>query len=361
MQVAIVCAGFTPGEADQLRRSMATFKVTGGIAHFKDRLIDGMVERGYSREFAEHTVSQIEGFGSYGFPESHAAVLRADRLCLELDEMPPSRRVLRRAAERAADGVLRAGADRAGRARARRRGPAGLRQCQPLGLHAGAGGRPVLRGAAWPAHGQGAVERAGREHRRRAWRPALRLASTKSGGATSVPPAALELLAEADGFQGMGLDRRSALWAIRGLRDEVLPLFAAADNGRAPRPEIVEPPRSDRPDDRRAAMWWRTTRRVGLTLRRHPVAFLRGDLARQRIIPCRDLLAARDGQRLTVAGLVLVRQRPGRRRASCSSPSRTRPASPTSSSGPACSNGSAALFSPPACSPAMAACSARAR
>ena len=73
MQVAIVCAGFTPSEADQLRRSMATFKVTGGITHFKDKLIAGMVERRYTREFAEQTVSQIEGFGSYGFPESHAA------------------------------------------------------------------------------------------------------------------------------------------------------------------------------------------------------------------------------------------------------------------------------------------------
>src|SRR5208282_807656 len=73
MQVAIVCAGFTPSEADQLRRSMATFKVTGGITHFKDKLIAGMVERNYTREFAEQTVSQIEGFGSYGFPESHAA------------------------------------------------------------------------------------------------------------------------------------------------------------------------------------------------------------------------------------------------------------------------------------------------
>ncbi len=73
MQVAIVCAGFTPGEADQLRRSMATFKITGGVSHFKEKLIDGMVARGYPRDFAERTFSQIEGFGSYGFPESHAA------------------------------------------------------------------------------------------------------------------------------------------------------------------------------------------------------------------------------------------------------------------------------------------------
>ena len=73
MQVAIQCAGFTAGEADQLRRAMATFKLTGGVSHFKDKLIGGMVERGYTQEFAERTFSQIEGFGSYGFPESHAA------------------------------------------------------------------------------------------------------------------------------------------------------------------------------------------------------------------------------------------------------------------------------------------------
>src|SRR4051794_14890154 len=73
MKVAIVGAGFTPAEADQLRRSMATFKVTGGVSHFRDKMIEGMVARGYQRDFAERTFKQIEGFGSYGFPESHAA------------------------------------------------------------------------------------------------------------------------------------------------------------------------------------------------------------------------------------------------------------------------------------------------
>jgi len=73
MQVAIHCAGFTPGEADQLRRSMATFKITGGVSHFRTKMIEGMVDNGYDREFAERTFSQLEGFGSYGFPESHAA------------------------------------------------------------------------------------------------------------------------------------------------------------------------------------------------------------------------------------------------------------------------------------------------
>ena len=73
MRVAIECAGFTPGEADQLRRAMATFKFTGGVSAFRDKLVEGMVARGYARDFAERTFSQLEGFGSYGFPESHAA------------------------------------------------------------------------------------------------------------------------------------------------------------------------------------------------------------------------------------------------------------------------------------------------
>ena len=73
MKVAIVGAGFTPAEADQLRRAMATFKFTGGVSHFSEKLIEGMVARGYPRDFAERTFRQLEGFGSYGFPESHAA------------------------------------------------------------------------------------------------------------------------------------------------------------------------------------------------------------------------------------------------------------------------------------------------
>lgn len=73
MRVAIDCAGFTPSEADQLRRSMATFKQAGGVSRFREKLITGMVARGYARAFAERIFAQLEGFGSYGFPESHAA------------------------------------------------------------------------------------------------------------------------------------------------------------------------------------------------------------------------------------------------------------------------------------------------
>ncbi|MGH6935890.1 MAG: error-prone DNA polymerase, partial [Methylocella sp.] len=73
MRVAIECAGFTPSEADQLRRAMATFKHTGGVSKFRDKLVSGMVANGYERDYAERTFAQLEGFGSYGFPESHAA------------------------------------------------------------------------------------------------------------------------------------------------------------------------------------------------------------------------------------------------------------------------------------------------
>ena len=120
----------------------------------------------------------------------------------------------------------------------------------------------------------------------------------------------LERLAEADAFQDLGLGRRAALWAIRGLPDEALPLFAAADAGRAPRPEIIEPPVPivPMPAGRNVVEDYSS---VGLTLRHHPVAFLRGEFHPRGITPCADLLKSRDGQRLTVAGLVLVRQRPG--------------------------------------------------
>jgi error-prone DNA polymerase len=125
-----------------------------------------------------------------------------------------------------------------------------------------------------------------------------------------VPLTALQRLAEADALRGLGLERREALWAIRGLRDDVLPLFATADARRNAQAEIVEPAVSIVPmtAGRNVVEDYSS---VGLTLRQHPVAFLRDDLRSQRVMPCGDLLTSHDGQRVTVAGLVLVRQRPG--------------------------------------------------
>ena len=238
MRVAIECAGFTPGEADQLRRAMATFKHTGGVIAVPRQAGRRHGRHGYDAEFAEKTFSQLEGFGCYGFPGKPRRLVRADRLRLVLAEMPSPGRVLRRAAERPADGLLCAGADRARRARSWRRGPPRLRQRLALGLHAGADRRrgPV-RGAARPAHGAGPRQQRRRRHRRRARRRSRSPRSTISGAAPACRSAALVRIAEADALAAaLGLARREALWAIKALRDEPLPLFAAAVGARSSRP-----------------------------------------------------------------------------------------------------------------------------
>ena len=146
MKIAIVAAGFTPGEADKLRRAMATFKRVGTIGTFQHKMIEGMVANGYERDFAERCFHQIEGFGEYGFPGKPRGELRASGLCLGLAQVPLPGRLLRRAPQRPADGLLRAGADRARRARARRRGAPARRQFFRLGLDAGAGPARVAEG-----------------------------------------------------------------------------------------------------------------------------------------------------------------------------------------------------------------------
>jgi error-prone DNA polymerase len=109
----------------------------------------------------------------------------------------------------------------------------------------------------------------------------------------------------------MGLGRRQAMWAVRALRDEPLPLFEAADRGMAPLPEVIEPMVALKPlTEAREVVEDYTS--MGLSLRRHPFAFMRHDLAQQKIATCADVLAARDGTWLTVAGSVLVRQMPAR-------------------------------------------------
>jgi error-prone DNA polymerase len=124
-----------------------------------------------------------------------------------------------------------------------------------------------------------------------------------------VPLAALERLAEADAFAALGLDRRQALWAIRGLGDTALPLFVAADRHRRPRPEVIESPVALAPISEGGEVV-EDYNSVGLTLRRHPVAFLRVELDARKIMPCADLARFRDGRAVSVSGLVLVRQQP---------------------------------------------------
>ena len=188
-------------------------------ARFKDKLIDGMVARGYSARVRRAHLQADRGFRQLRLSRKPCRQLRADRLCQSswMKCHHPGY-LLRRAAERAADGLLRAGADRARRARAWRGDPPGLRQRQPLGLHAGTGRRQISSPCAWAcgmvqglANADGAQIVACRG-------AAPTLASKNSGAAPALPQAALERLAEADAFGALKLDRRAASWAIRGLR-----------------------------------------------------------------------------------------------------------------------------------------------
>ncbi|RZI76719.1 MAG: DNA polymerase III subunit alpha [Pseudomonas sp.] len=310
MRVAIECAGFTPSEADLLRRAMATFKLTGGVSHFRDKLIDGMVKRGYDHEFAEKTFKQIEGFGSYGFPESHAASFaliayasswikchHPDAFC------------------------------------------AALLNAQPMGFYAPA---QIVRDAR--AHG---VEIRPIDVNHSRWDCTLEHADGKymalrlgfrlirdlaNGDAAKIVTArgdepytsveeiqrragvgrgTLDRIGDADGFGSLGLSRRASLWSVKALGDSALPLFAAADE-RAGKllPETFEPEvlltpmgeGSEVVEDYRAS---------GLSLRAHPLAFLRDELKSRKMISCRDLQSVKDGRWIELAGIVLVRQKPG--------------------------------------------------
>ncbi len=312
MRVAIECAGFTPSEADQLRRSMATFKFTGGVSHFRDKLVDGMIANGYEPDFAEKTFAQLEGFGSYGFPESHAASFALIAYasswlkCHHPDVFC-----------------------------------AALLNAQPMGFYApaqivrdardhGVDVRPVCVNASrWDC----TLEPTGREDRfavRLGLRMVRGLANTDAAALVAaradqpfasiddlwrragVPSASLVQIAEADAFRpSLRLARRDALWTIKALRGEPLPLFTAASAREAEAvPEAQEPTVALRPMTAGGEVV-EDYGHVGLTLRSHPVSFLREDLRRERIVTCADAMQARDGRWLQTAGLVLMRQMPG--------------------------------------------------
>ncbi|WP_210493272.1 error-prone DNA polymerase [Microvirga antarctica] len=309
MRVAIECAGFTASEADQLRRSMATFKFKGDVSKFQRKLIDGMRERGYEQAFAERIFKQLEGFGSYGFPESHAASFALIAYasswmkCHHPDVFCCA-----------------------------------LLNAQPMGFYApaqlvrdarqhGVAIRPVdINRSQWDCtleehHGSLAVRLGLRMAKGLAGAEGERIVAARGIAPfesvedlwrrAGVAVAALERLAEADAYGSLGLNRRDALWQVKGLGDKPLPLFAAADDRDEQRvPESVEPAVALTPmtTGREVVEDYRSK---GLTLRQHPVAFLRHDLDERRILRCADLRSARHGQRVTVAGLVLVRQKPG--------------------------------------------------
>lgn len=307
MKIAIVAAGFTPGEADGLRRAMATFRHAGIIDRYEDRLIEGMVANGYARDFAERCFRQIEGFGEYGFPESHAASFALlvyvsawvkhhypDVFCAAILNAQPMgfyapAQLVRDAREHGVeirpadvnhsdwDAVLEPGENKeAGRRYAVR---LGLRQIK--GLHEAAAARIV--GAR--AHGGrfDSVEALGRR--------------------AALDRRALDALAAGDAFGSLDLRRRGARWAARGTQAP-LPLFAATGEGAdAPLPAL--------PDMGAAEEVYRDYQTTRLSLKGHPMQFFRDGLSRERFLHCADLAAMKDGAWVSVAGLVLIRQRPG--------------------------------------------------
>ena len=303
MKVAIEGAGFTPARADELRKAMATFKYTQGVGQFKAELIEGMAANGIGPDFAERLVKQIEGFGSYGFPESHAASFakiayasswmkchHPDVFCCALLNAQPMgfyapAQIVRDAREHGVEVRPVCVGDSDWDTR--------------LVDDDGATGRLPLRLGLRVVHGVAAIH-AARILAARAQQPFASVEDLwrRSG----VPLATLEKLAKADAFAGMGLDRRQALWAIRGLGETPLPLLALA--------ERHEPPVSLLPltAGREVVEDYRATQ---LTLRQHPLHFLREQLSRQRVIPCAGLKTVRDGRRVEVAGIILVRQKPG--------------------------------------------------
>ncbi len=304
MKIAIVAAGFTPEEADGLRRAMATFRKVGVIHTYRDKMIQGMLARGYEPDFAERCFSQIEGFGTYGFPESHAASFA---LLVYVS------------------------------AWIKRHYPAAftaaLLNSQPMGFYApaqlvrDAGEHGIelrqvdVNASEWDATLEPAEEGGGfalrigfRQVKGMPGAAAERLVQRRGNGYPDpvalwrrggIEPAALERLAEADAFRSMGLSRREALWALKGLGPAPLPLFAAAGEeelGEEPRVPIPQPTAGEEVlDDYRS---------LRLTLKHHPLALLRGDPALARVVPAARLKEQPEG-RVAVAGLVLVRQRPG--------------------------------------------------
>ena len=303
MQMAIVAAGFSPAKADKLRRAMATFRHSGTIHKLKDDFINGMLDNDYEKDFAERCFKQIEGFGEYGFPESHAASFAI--------LVYVSSWVKWYYPEAFAAALLNA---------------------QPMGFYAPA---QLVRDAR--AHG---VEVRPPDMNASDWdctlektagkRCALRLGFRQVTGLSEddmkrmverrttpyrdptdlwrrggLTKRQILALARADAFASMGLSRRDVLWAVRAFSDAPLPLLDARPAERDPEPTVALPTLTlgEQVVDDYAA--------ISMSLRSHPLELLRPMLSERRVSRTDVLLDSRNDDRFTLAGLVLVRQRPG--------------------------------------------------
>ena len=305
MKLAIVAAKFTAAEANGLRRAMATFRNLGTINNFRDKFVGRMVARGYQLDFAERCFKQIEGFGAYGFPESHAASFaHLVYISAWIKKHHPAAFC------------------------------AALLNSQPMGFYAPAEivrdareheveVRPVdVNFSAWDntleadLSGVLALRLGFRQVDgfREVWATTLTGARGNRFSAVAdlarkakLPKRALIILAEADSFQSIDMDRREILWAVRRLTDaDDLPLFAAAHSEE--QPDEVITPLPVMPLSEHVVADYQMLR---LSLKAHLMFFLRDMFSNEGVLSCAEINTARNGAKATCAGIVLTRQMPG--------------------------------------------------
>ncbi|MGD1885069.1 MAG: error-prone DNA polymerase [Paracoccaceae bacterium] len=309
MKIAMVAAEFSPDEANELRKAMATFRSRGTIGALEDKMVSRMIRRGYDPEFAARCFNQIKGFGDYGFPESHAASFALlvyisswikchypDVFCAALLNSQPMgfyapAQIVRDAREHGVevrppdvnfshwDNTLE---------------PSGLGVfAVRLGLRQVDGMGEAVAGRIMACRGTPYADVADLKKRAR------------------VDAGSMRKLAAADAFRSIGLDRRAALWDTRALRDAPdLPLFSETrDEGVEIQHKLPEMPTSEH-----VVADYQTLR---LSLKAHPMSFLRASMTRQGYTPAGRLEHMRSGQMVSMAGIVLIRQRPGSAKGVC--------------------------------------------
>ena len=301
MKIAIVGAGFTGAEADELRRSMATFKAKGMVSSFEEKLINGMLKNGYTLEYARKVFRQLEGFGSYGFPESHAVsfallVYVSSWLkcyypdvfaCALLNSLPmgfyqPAQIVI----DAQKHGV----------------------EVVPVDVNLSNWDNTLEE-----KRGKYCTLRLGfRQIKGMNEADAQLIVSSREQGYKSIQTlrlhgisdSTLELLADADAFRSIGLDRRQALWQV-SVKDKPTPVFRAGENS------MIDEHIHALPKMALSEHVLQDYASTSLSLKAHPVSFVREQLRSLGVVQSGDLPRMKDGDRVKIAGLVLVRQRPG--------------------------------------------------
>lgn len=303
MEIAIVAAGFTPAEADALRRSMATFKAKGEVSRFRKKMVDGMVAKGYKEEFAQRVFRQLEGFGSYGFPESHAASFA---LLVYVSSW-----IKCHYPDVFAAALLNSQ-------------PMGFYQPAQLIIDARRHGIEVLpvdvNHSVWDNTLEGDFEV--HPHKLRLGfrqvkglneediRHLLKYRQKHSTccvetAADIVSMATLEKLADADAFRSIGLDRRQALWKVAAVQDRQVGIFKGQDSANVQETQISLPLMTE---SEHVVQDYAT---MGLSIKAHPVSFLRNKLDLLHVLSTDKLSQIKNGASVKVCGLITVRQRPG--------------------------------------------------